>query len=125
MGEAGDTALRDELLRLESALARRDPAGLPDGHDGPDALLALIPDDFFEHGASGHTWSAADVRETLATEPPRAVEIEDFAITPLADDVVLATYRARDPRLTLRASIWVRREGGWVMRFHQGTLVDS
>lgn len=124
MGETTDGALREELLRLESALARRDPADLSNGNVGMGALVELIPDDFFEHGAGGRVWSAREVRQVLTTEPPRAVDIEDFVVTPFAEGVVLATYHARDPRPTLRASIWVRREGRWVMRFHQGTLTD-
>lgn len=121
MDSDADGALRDELLRLETALARRDPSSVTGGLDG---LLDLIPDDFFEHGASGRTWTASDVRRVLSTEPPRAVDIEDFVVATLADGVVLATYRARDPRPTIRTSIWVRRGGRWVLRFHQGTLTD-
>ena len=114
-------ALEAELHRLESALARRDPALL----DGDAATLAgLIADDFLEFGASGRTWTAADVCQALATEPARDVPMEDFAVTRLAAGVALVTYRSRDPRHAKRSSIWVRRGGRWVMRFHQGTLTD-
>lgn len=65
-----DDDLRDDLFRLEAALARRDPAGLPGALLG---LADLLADDFFEFGASGHTWTAAQVREALATESPRGV----------------------------------------------------
>jgi glyoxylase I family protein len=114
-------ALEAELHRLESALARRDPE-LIDGDAA--ALSALVADDFLEFGASGRTWTAADVRETLATEPPRDVPMEDFAVARLAVGVALVTYRSRDPRHARRASIWVRRKGRWLLRFHQGTLAD-
>jgi hypothetical protein len=113
-------ALQAQLIRLETALARRDPTGIRGGSDG---LVALIPDDFLEFGASGRTWTARDVRATLRDDAPREVEIEDFAVTRLADDVALVTYRSRDPRPAKRSSVWVRRDGGWVLRFHQGTLV--
>ena len=113
-------ALEAELHRLESALARRDPE-LLDGD--ATALAELIADDFFEFGASGRTWTAAEVRETLKTEAPRDVPMEDFAVTRIAVGVALVTYRSRDPRHARRSSIWVRRGGRWVMRFHQGTLV--
>ena len=116
-----DNALEAELHRLESALARRDPALL----DGDGAALAgLIADDFVEFGASGRTWTAEEARASLATEPPRDVPMEDFAVSRIAVGVALVTYRSRDPRHAKRSSIWVRRRGRWVMRFHQGTLVD-
>jgi len=115
-----DDALQAQLLRLESALARRDPSGIRGGIGG---LVALIPDDFLEFGASGRTWTARDVRASLASEAPRDVAIDDFAVTRLAGDVALVTYRSRDPRVARRSSIWVRRDGGWALRFHQGTLV--
>jgi glyoxylase I family protein len=50
--------------------------------------------------------------------------MEDFAVTRLAAGAALVTYRSRDPRHARRSSIWVRRGGRWVMRFHQGTLAD-
>lgn len=114
-------ALEAELHRLESALARRDPALT--GAD-PRTLYELIADDFLEFGASGRTWTAADVRQALATEPARDVPVEDFAVTRLAVGVTLVTYRSSDPRHAKRSSIWVRRGGRWVMRFHQGTPTD-
>ena len=112
-------ALEAELHRLESALARRDPALL---ESDARTLPELIADDFLEFGASGRTWTAAEVREALATEPARDVPMEDFAVARLGVGAALVTYRSRDPRHARRSSIWVRRNGRWVMRFHQGTL---
>lgn len=115
-----EKTLEAELHRLESALARRD-AALLDGD--ATTLSALISDDFLEFGASGQTWTAADVRQALAVEPPRDVPMEDFAVARLGLGVALVTYRSRDPRHAKRSSIWIRRGGRWVMRFHQGTLL--
>lgn len=113
--------LETELHRLESALARRDPALL----DGDSRTLPdLIADDFFEFGASGRTWTATQVRGALVSEPARDVPMEDFAVARIAASVALVTYRSRDPRHAKRSSIWVRRKGRWVMCFHQGTLTD-
>jgi len=113
-------ALEAELHRLESALARRDPALL----DADARTLAeLIADDFLEFGASGRTWTAAEARDALATEPARDVPMEDFAVARLGVGVALVTYRSRDPRHARRSSIWVRRNGRWLMCFHQGTLL--
>ena len=116
-----DNALEAELHRLESALARRDPSLLEsDARTLPD----LIADDFLEFGASGRTWTATELRDALVTEPARDVPMEDFAVARLAAGVALVTYRSRDPRHAKRSSLWVRRGGRWVMRFHQGTLTD-
>ncbi len=112
--------LRDTLRRLEIALASADPAGIDGG------LPALLADDFLEFGASGRTWDVATTREALAGaafhEP---VDLFDFEIIELAPDVVLATYRLGEPRPSNRSTIWVRRDGRWQVRFHQGTLRAS
>ena len=109
----------EELLRLETALARR----RPDGVDG--GLGALIAEDFLEHGASGATWDATSIRAILAKPPDDTVELAGFRAAALAPDVVLVTYRVVAPRRSNRASIWVRRDGRWQMRFHQGTSLDA
>ncbi len=108
--------IRDELLRLESALASRDGSNFAGG------LASLIADDFLELGSSGRTWTAETVRQRLAATPsPEPVTIHDFAATALGTDVVLVTYRTKGRQPANRSSIWVRREGCWVVRFHQGT----
>src|SRR4051794_56202 len=109
--------LAETLHRLEGALAAADEDGLDAG------LGSLIADDFVEFGASGRTWDAASMRETLAgaarTGP---IELEAFRAEPLAPDVALVTYRLGAPRPSNRSSVWVRRDGTWQVRFHQGTL---
>jgi hypothetical protein len=113
-------ALEAELHRLESALARRDSELLA---GDSRALPGFIADDFLEFGPSGRTLTAGYFLFALVSEPPRDVPMEDFAVTRLGVGVALVTYRSRDPRHARRASIWVRRGGHWVMRFHQGTLI--
>jgi glyoxylase I family protein len=109
--------LLETLLRIESALAAADPAGIDGG------LVGLIADDFREFGASGRTWDAAAMRQTLAgAEPADPVDLDDFTVAVLAPGVALVTYRLGQPRPSNRSSVWVRREGRWQVRFHQGTL---
>ncbi len=113
-----DDPTRAELLALELALAQRRFDLLPGG------LAAVLDGDFVEIGASGRRWTRDDVLAQLAsTAPNDAVSIEDFLIAALAPDVVLATFDAvrTDGARTRRSSIWVRRDGRWVVRFHQGT----
>jgi hypothetical protein len=109
--------LRDTLWRLERALAAADPTGVDGGLEG------LIADGFLEFGASGRTWDKASMRRTLAgATPTPPVDLEDFVVEALADDVALVTYRLGPPRPSNRSSVWIRRDGRWQVRFHQGTL---
>ena len=108
----GDAELRDELLRKEAALAARDP----DAVDG--GLMSLIADDFLEFGRSGRIWTRDSIRSVLEGPPSGPVSMENFEVAVLADDVALVTYRGASAN---RSSVWVRREGHWQMRFHQGT----
>jgi hypothetical protein len=105
----------DELFRLESALASRDPTGVEGG------LMSLIANDFIEFGRSGRVWTARSIRELLEGPPAKPVSIEDFEVAELADGVVLATYVIPGPPGVNRASIWIRRGNRWLLRFHQGT----
>lgn len=106
--------LETELLQPET---RRDPI----------RLRALLADEFVEFGASGRVYTKAEVIEFLQREEPVALELTDFIADQLADDVVLATYRAlrHEPgaptAASLRSSLWVRQGDSWRMRFHQGT----
>jgi hypothetical protein len=110
-----EPGIRDELLRLESALASRDPAGIEGG------LMSLIADHFLEFGQSGRVWTARSIREVMEVPLGEPAVIEDFDVDELADGVVLATYVMPGPPAVNRSSIWVRRDGRWQMRFHQGT----
>ena len=114
-------SLARELLRLELAVARRDVSAAPEG------LASLIAPDFVEFGSSGRVWDAASIVSSLARPNPDAIAIDEFAVHPLSETVVLATYQMTEtppvgePRSRLRSSIWIRRDDRWVMRFHQGT----
>ena len=117
-----DDADRDLLARLELALARRDPS-LAD-----EPLAALLDPDFAEHGSSGTRWSRADVVAML-DEAPNDLAMADVAVAELAEAIALVTYRSIDRSDgrpdALRSSLWVRRDGRWRMRFHQGTRASS
>jgi hypothetical protein len=107
--------VRDLVLRYETALANRDGSGI----DVP--LQGLIADDFLEIGASGRRWTAPEIRTLLAGDALPAVTLDDFAVTFVGSDVVLATFHIGGARPTERSSVWVRRDGRWTVRFHQGT----
>ncbi len=107
--------IREELLRLESALASRDPTGVVGG------LMSLIAADFLEFGRSGRIWTAGSIREVLEGPTGEPAVIEDFEVAELAEDVVLVPYLMPGEPAVNRSSIWIRREGRWLLRFHQGT----
>ena len=115
------TGLADQLLAFELALARHDGTAIPGG------FPSLIDADFEEFGASGRRWDRAGALALLAVPPAADVTIEAFVAVPLGDDVVHVTFRtiARaagvPARHALRSSVWVRRDGRWRLRFHQGT----
>jgi hypothetical protein len=101
----------------------------PSVRKDPTLLSALIADDFLEFGASGRVYDKAAVLSALASEPPAPpVILSDFDTRPLADNVVLVTYRTARPNTSgesiasvQRSSIWVRRNTRWQITFHQGT----
>jgi uncharacterized protein YhfF/GNAT superfamily N-acetyltransferase len=124
IGASEVTAVSDAamLLALELALARRDEAAIPSGYD------ALLAPDFAEIGASGNVWTRAETLLMLASGKQNDdIEIEGFEVAEIGPDVLLAIYDAvtTDPvhgRIrSHRSSIWLRLDGHWMLRFHQGT----
>jgi ribonuclease HI len=105
-------ATLENVLALESRLldphTRRDPA----------QVASLLHPDFWEIGASGRTWSHAEVLAALANDPQPRATAGDMAARRISDNVVLVTYSAGDSR---RSSLWVRGADGWRLLFHQGT----
>jgi hypothetical protein len=116
-----DKGISALLLRLEQQLM--DPAFRKD----PVAVSTLLAEDFREFGSSGRVWSREAILDLLSTEPSQpAPEIEDFSIQPIAENMVLVTYRTvRLETQTIRSSIWIQSAAGWQMLFHQGTKVPG
>jgi hypothetical protein len=114
----------DLIQGLEKELFKQTVRG---SSDEVDKLLA---DNFVEFGRSGRVYHKEEVIRSLAAESAGAVQTltaSDFALKPLADGVVLLTYRSlrrgEDGRElhSLRSSIWKLIGGRWQMVFHQGT----
>lgn len=117
-----DANLTAHLRRLEEALL--DPAVRRDR----TSVLALLSSDFLEFGASGCIWTLESVLDLLAEEEFTPPAVEDFQCIPLGADAALLTWRSirYDAQTghqisSLRSSIWIRENGEWRMRFHQGT----
>lgn len=109
----------DEVIALEQRLL--DPAVRAD----PVAVAELLTPDFVEVGASGDRWDRASIVAALAASPESDAEMREVRLSTLGDGVVLLTYLAETrgiPRVrSRRASVWVRADGRWRMRYHQGT----
>ena len=51
---------------------------------------------------------------------------DDFYCQEVAPENYLLTYTLRQgPRVTRRATIWRRTQRGWVIVYHQGTIVEA
>ena len=127
-------ALIDECYIIAYRLYRRPGGRLLYLKQGDlRALGRALAEGFVEFGADGGSHTKADVIASLQTEPERARALSDFRVTILADNVVLATYRAtRLDHLTgevvesLRSSVWTRVDEGMAScSFTKGTRVEA
>ena len=112
--------LTREIRELEESLLRTENRG------NAGYLQRVLADDFLEFGQSGRRYDKASIIALLSdTDTSPIVDIHDFSVKPLAENVALATYRSvrRDTgRTALRSSIWQWYPvHGWQLRFHQGT----
>jgi len=113
-----------QLRHLEEQLLK------PEVRASREKLAALLADDFIEFGSSGGVFDKRKVMAALTNERPAKLSLRKFAVTMLADNIALVTYRAirrskrgARPVETLRSSVWRMREGEWQMVFHQGTRI--
>ncbi|WP_226657580.1 DUF4440 domain-containing protein [Guptibacillus hwajinpoensis] len=109
--------IKKQLYHLEKELLT------PQMRENSSKLNEVLAADFFEFGSSGTIWSKKDLVEGGLSV--LEMTLSDFAIHPLAEDVILATYRVHDKtrnQKTLRSSIWRKNGDQWQLFFHQGTL---
>jgi hypothetical protein len=126
-GHAGPVvSLAEELLELEKKLIH------PELRRTPEKLAPLLADDFMEFGSGGHAYDKKRVLFLLRRLATAEIFIEEFRLINVGDSAVLVTYRActestrsSAARYSLRSSLWVLRNGGWRMLFHQGTNVPE
>jgi hypothetical protein len=113
---------RDTLARLEASLWRTDT------RFDREHMENLLATEFVEFGRSGRAYNRAEILE-LEPSLINAV-LRDLTIQPLGSDVALATYvselrHGNETTLANRSSIWIRAEGHWQLRFHQGTPTSA
>jgi len=91
----------------------------------------MTADSFWEIGASGRRYDREFVLNELEKRysGPYAddLQVDDFQCTEIAAGNYLVTYTLIQDghRVTRRATIWRRTEGGWQAVYHQGTLVSE
>jgi hypothetical protein len=96
----------------------------PEVRQSKDLLDTYIADEFIEFGSSGTIYNKADTINSLPIEKQRTIDVLNFQINALAENVILATYVSlENGSSTLRSSIWRNTNAHWEMVFHQGTKV--
>ncbi|MFC0675944.1 RNase H family protein [Brachybacterium hainanense] len=91
----------------------------------PERAGALLHPDATEIGASGRAWTRSQILAELAPVP--GLEASDMIADRIGEDAVLVRYRTEAPddtgrlRTVLRSSVWIRVDGSWLLRHHQGT----
>lgn len=106
-----------------------------DFSDSPDALDALLAEDFREINPDGKEVSRQEVINWLmAKNPASRWEFSTFDVSELSSDVVMATYFARQimPEKASRGgarhlSIWQQVGPGksWQLKYHQSTRINN
>jgi hypothetical protein len=86
--------------------------------------------DFTEFGASGRTYTRADIVATPEIPFEARLPLPDFEASELTDAVLFLTYVSDvdygDSVVTAnRTSIWIRTPAGWQLRHQQGTPTRS
>lgn len=105
-------SLEDEIRGVEQQLL------LAEVRASAEALDRLVSDQFVEFGNSGREYTKPDVIAQMLAAPIVNVDVTDFRVLAVSEDVALATYRTP---ASLRSSIWRREGGRWRIVFHQGT----
>jgi hypothetical protein len=90
----------------------------------------LLADAFLEIGSSGELYSKAEVLHAISDIPILDCIFGEFNALPVGDDCLILTYSTRMKRShkgqeftqhAYRSSTWVRRDGRWLLMFHQAT----
>lgn len=99
----------------------------PEVRGNPVRLRQLLRDDFVEFGSSGRVYHKRLLIDMMVAENHAPVNVRDFGVRPLSNNVALVTYRTvgQAAQEVRRSSVWVREGGRWQMAFHQGTRLPT
>lgn len=121
----------DWMMGVQNELIAREPIFHRAEHGTTRAVFdQMTTADFWEVGASGRRYSTQYVLDTLEqryAEPHEDVwRAEDFYCQEIAPKNYLFTYTLyQGARVTRRATIWRRTPDGWLIVYHQGTVVKT
>ncbi len=96
----------------------------PDVRVSAEKLGEVLDDEFFEFGSSGGVIKRSDFKSERPLSPD-PMEITFFKMHELGPHAVLTTYQLHNQktgRVTNRSSVWKKRQNGWKLFFHQGTV---
>ncbi len=121
-----------ELLPVLEELRRREPIFHSPEFDRSSAHCEQsLASDYWEVGASGRRYSREFILRELAGKPTADAEAPgweswDHSFRRLGPDTYLMTYVLKqEQRITRRATIWRKGINGWMVLYHQGTIVAS
>ena len=118
--------LLEALKELEASLHD------PEVRSSAGRMGELLHSSFREFGRSGATYTREAILDHVSSDGQQpAIWAQEFQLEVLSEDLALLTYRsghiAEGGELqhhTNRSSLWQLTEGGWKMRFHQGTATQ-
>ena len=120
-----------ELLHIQQMLVDREPIfhRAEFGRTRAD-FDAMMAEEFWEVGASGRRYGREHILKTLEQRYSAPYDDEwetgDFYCQEIAPANYLLTYTLwQGARVTRRATIWRESANGWLIVFHQGTVVES
>lgn len=114
----------DQILHREASLNTVSVRAVP------DTVLAILDEEFVEIDSAGRIWDAPGVAAALARNPePHDGDMESTQVVPLSGDIYLVMYSSSSTSLDgdvliRHTSVWVRKDGGWRVVFHQQTRVS-
>ncbi len=115
--------LEQQILKYENDFFKKEFC------DNIQNLNNRIHDEFIEFGKSGQVFDKNSIIIYLNNlDSNRDIEIEDFEIKRLKDDLIIANYISDEKEEdieALRTSIWIKDNSGWKLFFHQGTVKES
>lgn len=85
----------------------------------------VLDPEFAEFGRSGRSYTREQCLAATGAEIRAELPLREFAAHEIGPDVVLLTYVSvvdyDERQVSNRSSLWVRNDGTWRLRFHQGT----
>ena len=126
------TYTEPDLLRLLDELIRIEPIfHTTEFGTTPADLQRRMSPSYWEVGASGRRYSRDFILHNFEQTPPidahaAGWQATDHALRRLGPQTVLLTYNLQQgPRLSRRATIWQHSPEGWLVVYHQGTIVSA